>query len=65
MTIILNGENRSLEQPDNLKNLLAQWGYQSGFAVAINGDFVPRSLYESTQVDHGDDVEIVTPMKGG
>lgn len=37
----------------------------SNFVLALNSDFVPRSLYSSTHIQHGDELEILSPMVGG
>jgi thiamine biosynthesis protein ThiS len=37
----------------------------SNFVLALNSDFVPRSLYSSTRIHHGDELEILSPMVGG
>lgn len=65
MTILLNGESQALAEPAPLQQLLDHWGYVKGFAVAVNGGFVPRSSYGQTLIQNGDEVEILTPMQGG
>ncbi len=35
------------------------------FAVAINGEFVPKSQYEVTQLKNGDQLDVVSPVGGG
>lgn len=65
MTMMLNGEARALEAPRSLDGLLVEWGYVKGFAVAVNGEFVPRAHYGETTIREGDSVEVLTPMQGG
>ena len=65
MTMTLNGEPRDLASPRSLDGLLAEWGYVKGFAVAVNGGFVPRAHYPDTVIRDGDAVEVLTPMQGG
>ena len=49
-----------------LRDALATWDYSDGkVAVAINGEFVPRSRYDSVQLKDGDAVEVVAPVGGG
>jgi sulfur carrier protein len=36
-----------------------------GVAVAVNGEVVPRRSWESTAVDAGDRVEVLTATQGG
>lgn len=38
---------------------------QTNFAVAVNMEFVPRSIYGETFLKENDKVEIVLPMQGG
>ncbi len=38
---------------------------QSGIAVALNDDVVPRSLWNETTLSEGDVIEIITAMQGG
>jgi sulfur carrier protein len=42
-----------------------QYELQPGFAVAVNQQFIPRSLYENTTIDANDCIEVVAPMQGG
>lgn len=35
------------------------------FAVARNGEFVPKSQYDQTTLTEGDTLDIVTPVGGG
>lgn len=35
------------------------------FAVALNGEFVPKSAYATTQLKDGDKLDIVSPIGGG
>ncbi|MBF7682247.1 sulfur carrier protein ThiS [Acinetobacter sp. B5B] len=34
-------------------------------ATALNGDFVPRSLYATTELMEGARIEVLSPMQGG
>ncbi|MBP2170855.1 sulfur carrier protein [Erwinia toletana] len=34
-------------------------------ACAVNGDFVPRGRYDSSQIAEGCKVEVLSPMQGG
>lgn len=65
MQISLNGETKSITDAC-LANALKQLGYDDeGFAVAVNGEFVPRPTYEEFVLDDGDLVDIVAPIAGG
>lgn len=66
MHIVINGESRNVEHRCTLVELVAAHA-DSGrpFAIALNGEFVPRMQYESRQVNDGDNIEIVSPVGGG
>lgn len=64
MHIQVNGLATEVAQAD-LPSLLAEHTGKTVFAVAINGDFVPKSNYESVQLKEGDKVDILSPMQGG
>ena len=62
----LNGKAVDLPPDGKLVELIASQGYQGeGFAIAINGEFVPRSNYASTAVKAGDCIDVVAPVTGG
>lgn len=68
MTIELsvNNENKTLDSAMLLSDALQQWGYgESKIAVAINGEFVPRSTYTERELLNGDQIDIVKPVGGG
>ncbi len=66
LTLSLNGDKMNLQQPDSLSQLLEKQGYQAQkIAVAINGEFVPRSLYEQTSVNDGDQIDVIQAVGGG
>ena len=68
MTIELsvNNESKWLADKTLLSDALQQWGYgESKIAVAINGEFVPRSTYIERELLNGDQIDIVKPVGGG
>jgi len=68
MTIELSVNNEKKTLTDNilLSDALQQWSYgESKIAVAINGEFVPRSTYTERELLNGDQVDIVKPVGGG
>ncbi len=66
VTIKLNDEALRLERPLDLAGVLAQRGYAgTGFAVALNGAFVPRGQHTATRLRDGDEITVLTPMSGG
>ena len=49
-----------------LKEYLIQTGYSmQRIAVEINGEIVPKSMYETTLLKDGDTIEIVNFVGGG
>jgi sulfur carrier protein len=66
INISLNNESKSLTDKTLLSDALQHWGYgESKIAVAINGEFVPRSTYTERELLHGDQIDIVKPVGGG
>jgi sulfur carrier protein len=68
MTIELsvNNEIKTLTEKVLLSVALQQWGYgDTKIAVAINGEFVPRSTYNERELFNGDQIDIVKPVGGG
>ncbi|MAF97325.1 MAG: thiamine biosynthesis protein ThiS [Micavibrio sp.] len=66
MKITLNGKALNLEAPLNLYDVIEQQGYvEMLIAVARNGEFVPKTNYKDTDLQDGDDLEIVSPQQGG
>jgi sulfur carrier protein len=65
MTIQLNGKAYALDEEISLTALLARLAPRKPFAVAHNGQFVPRSQYEAHRIAANDQIEIVQPSVGG
>ncbi|WP_066963148.1 sulfur carrier protein ThiS [Microbulbifer sp. Q7] len=66
MRLLVNGEETHIENEKSLSELLQQLGYRGEtFAVALNGDFVPRGNYPHTLLSAGDCLDIVAPVVGG
>ncbi|HUP39432.1 MAG TPA: sulfur carrier protein ThiS, partial [Vicinamibacterales bacterium] len=66
MTITLNGEPHEIAAPLTLTALLAQLNIDPRrVAVEHNLTVVKRANYESTQIQHGDEIEIVNFVGGG
>lgn len=67
ITVLLNGAKCAVEAT-NLSGFMAARGYDAvsrGVAVARNGHVVPRSRWETTDLEDGDRLEIVEPVQGG
>ncbi len=66
-TITLNGANVPMTSRD-IRGLLAENGIDSdrgGVAVAVNGEVVPRAVWDQTPVKANDQIEIVHIVRGG
>ncbi|MCC6779015.1 MAG: sulfur carrier protein ThiS [Hyphomicrobiales bacterium] len=65
--IRLNGSEQCVRAA-TLADLLSEQALDSaqrGIAVAVNGAVVPRAAWAQTQLQAGDDVEIVRARQGG
>ncbi|WP_428818630.1 sulfur carrier protein ThiS [Microbulbifer sp. MCCC 1A16149] len=66
MQLLVNGETVTAKQGDTVAAILEQLGYSGEtFAVACNGDFVPRGTYDEARLKPGDRLDIVAPVVGG
>ena len=64
MKIAING--KSVEtQHRLLLDIVEEFGASGPYALAVNGDFVPKSQYPAFEVNPGDLVDIVSPIFGG
>jgi sulfur carrier protein len=66
MTLVVNGETRSIEAPRSVLDFLAGFGLEAKMVVVErNGLILPRDSYGETMLDEGDVLEIVQMMAGG
>ncbi|HEY8721430.1 sulfur carrier protein ThiS [Pengzhenrongella sp.] len=66
MTITLNGSAREIADETTLDQLVAVFALpDSGIALAMNSQVVPRSVWAQTRVVPGARVEVVTALPGG
>ena len=66
MHIQLNGERYELPDGQSVADLLQRLELTGRrLAVELNQDIVPRSQHASTQLDEGDQVEVVHAIGGG
>lgn len=66
MQLLVNGETITANENDTVAEILQKLGYTGEtFAVAHNGDFVPRGTYGDTPLTPGDSLDIVAPVVGG
>jgi len=61
MRVIINGEAREIAA-STVGALLGELDYEgTHFAIALNYDVVPKSRWAETQLNTGDEIEIITP----
>ena len=66
MKIIVNGEEKDLDQPMTVSQLLADMGVaDKRVAVEVNLEIVPRSEHTQFQLNNADRVEVVQAIGGG
>ena len=64
--ILVNGQARAVAAGSTVDQVVAAiTGLESGVAVAVNGEVVPRRGWPGTPVAEGDQIEIVTAVQGG
>lgn len=64
--ITVNGNDVSIDGPMSVDRLLKTVEVPPNYlAVEVNGDVVPREEYAATDVNAGDQVEVVTLVGGG
>ena len=64
----VNGERRELEAGTTVARLVAELVRDAppdGFAVAVNGEVVPRAEWQERKVQDEDIVEVVRAVAGG
>ena len=65
MRVIVNGEPREISS-SSVDALLRELDYEgTHFAIAVNYDVLPKSRWAETQLQAGDEIEIITPRQGG
>ena len=66
MKIVLNGEERVLDAPRTVAQLLSEIGYADRkVAVEVNREIVPRSRHGEHRLCDHDRVEVVLAIGGG
>ena len=66
MKLIINGEERSLENVSSVSSLLQQLGLKADrIAIELNREIVARGAWDSTTLSDGDRLEIVQFVGGG
>lgn len=66
LSIKINGETKTYINISTLSDLLAELNYLGKrLAVELNGEIVPKSEYLNTELNNGDNLEIVVAVGGG
>lgn len=67
MSLTVNGGPAPLPAPATVAALVAAMSDSGGrgIAVALNGEVVPRSAWDTTDLRSGDRVEVLTAAQGG
>lgn len=67
MQLTINGKSRNFEVASfNVANLVQNLDLGGKrLAIELNGEIVPRSQFENTQLANGDQLEIVGAVGGG
>jgi sulfur carrier protein len=66
IAVSVNNQQKQCDKQKPLAALLQEWGFESGkVAVAVNGDFVPRSRYGEHRLRDGDQLDVLAPVQGG
>jgi sulfur carrier protein len=64
--VLVNGSPWDGPPGTTVADLVAHWcASPRGIAVARNGDVVPKSAWDATEISGGDRIEIVTAAAGG
>ena len=66
ITATINGQQAPWEHPLTIQQYLQTQGYTiERVAVERNGQIVPKNVYGTQQIQHGDTVEVVSFVGGG
>jgi sulfur carrier protein len=66
MTIILNGESKSIEPATGLLDLMKTYSLNpDATAVQLNDDILERESFASTTLNEGDRIELIRIVGGG
>lgn len=64
--MLINGEEKTLQQTTTLDALLTQLGYRTAFvAIEFNGNIIKQKDFSSTTITDADKLEIVSFVGGG
>ncbi|WP_016956788.1 sulfur carrier protein ThiS [Catenovulum agarivorans] len=65
MQLKINGQTVEVTETKSLLDVVKEFGASAPFALAVNGQFVPKSQHESWNLAEQDSIEILSPVQGG
>ena len=65
MQVTVNGSPAEVGSGTTVAALVAERAGAGRVAVAVNGEVVPRSRWEATDLAAGDRIEVLAPTAGG
>lgn len=65
MNVIMNGNNRHIEEGSRVIDLLISVGLSKRVAVWVNDQRLMQKDYETRQLQEGDMVKVLRPLGGG
>jgi sulfur carrier protein len=66
LKVIINGENRDIDEDITVLNLLKELGIEEKtMAAAINMEVVKKENWENTKISEGDKIEFLHFVGGG
>jgi len=66
LQLVINGEKKIIDNIKTVQDLLLKLGYEiDSVAIACNSTFISRSKYSESQLQDGEEIEILVPMQGG
>lgn len=63
--ISLNGSSSEIRKNTMVTGFLHRENISGRFLVVINDEVIPKSKHESTLLNHGDRLDIMSPISGG
>lgn len=66
ISIKINKRNITIDDRCSLSSIIEKYQLDTSYsAIIINSSFIPKSQYNDTLVNNGDEISQITPMQGG
>lgn len=65
MHVVINGENKIITESITVADLLKELQLKGKLAIELNQQIIPRSEHHQTELQTGDQIEIVQAIGGG